>query len=206
MTQKNGGNADFNPKHRIIGAIIVVSLAVIFVPMILGEREPPSRPGPVIEVPKRGETENLADTRVVVVPVEPIKSASSLRRRVPSTTKSIDTAQTESNTQAEKSARPPVNSKALATKTVSARVPKSSARTQGWIVQVGTFASLSNATRLRDKLKTSGYSVDEENITLEGNKAVRLRVGPFQDKPAALRARANIQNDLGVQGVVLSHP
>ena len=205
MTQKNGGNADFNPKHRIIGAIIVVSLAVIFVPMILGERGPPSRLGPVIEVPKRGETENLADTKVVVVPVEPIKSASLPRRSVP-TTKSIETARTASNTHAEKSARPPVDSEASATKTVSVRVPKSSARIQGWIVQVGTFASLSNATRLRDKLKTSGYSVDEENITLEGNKAVRLRVGPFQDKPAALRARANIQNDLGVQGVVLSHP
>ena len=205
MTQKNGGNADFNPKHRIIGAVIVVSLAVIFVPMILGEREPPSRLGPVIEVPKRGETENLADTKVVVVPVEPIKSASSPRHSV-LTTKSIETARIASNANAEKSARPPVDSEASATKIVSARVPKSSARTQGWIVQVGTFASLSNATRLRDKLKTSGYSVDEQNITLEGNKAVRLRVGPFQDKPAALKARANIQNDLGVQGVVLSHP
>jgi DedD protein len=55
-------------------------------------------------------------------------------------------------------------------------------------------------------LKTSGYSVGEEKITLEGNKAVRLRVGPFQNKTAALKARADIQNDLGVQGVVLANP
>jgi DedD protein len=70
MTRKNGSNADFNPKHRIVGAIIVVSLAVIFVPMILDEREPPARRNSIVDVPEQSKTENGADTRLVVVPIE----------------------------------------------------------------------------------------------------------------------------------------
>ena len=204
MTQKTASNADFDPKHRIIGAIIVVSLAVIFLPMILDQRRPPARPDVDTAVLDQNKPESLANTKIVVVPIEPLKSLDTPRPKEPVNAKSIDTATLASNTPAEKSAHKPSERKAATA--APAAAPKSASIDHGWIVQVGTFANLSNATRLRDKLKTSGFNVDEENITLEGQKAVRLRVGPFQDKPAALKARASIQNDLGVQGVVLAQP
>lgn len=44
-----------NLKHRIIGAVILVSLAVIFIPMILDEREPPQELRAISDIPSKGD-------------------------------------------------------------------------------------------------------------------------------------------------------
>jgi len=69
------------------------------------------------------------------------------------------------------------------------------------------FNNADNAARLEEKLKAQGHNVSADNITLDGGaKAVRLRVGPFHDRPLALKAQARIQQEVGVQGVVLAYP
>src|SRR5436309_2142929 len=57
----------FNPRHRIAGAIILVSLAVIFVPMLLDDSTPPKEMRPLTEIPARDAP--VSETRVVVTPV-----------------------------------------------------------------------------------------------------------------------------------------
>ena len=76
----------------------------------------------------------------------------------------------------------------------------------GWVVQVGTFADTANAARLESKLRSQGQAVLTERIELDGRKAVRLRVGPFAERAAALRAQQRIEKDVGVKGVVLAYP
>jgi cell division septation protein DedD len=71
-------------------------------------------------------------------------------------------------------------------------------------VQVGTFSSTDNATRLRDKLKSLGHSVHTDSVTVGGKKAMRLRVGPFADRAKADKAQAQIRKETGVAGVVQS--
>ena len=61
----NNARPNFNPKHRIVGAIILVALVVIFVPMLLNENEPPPELKGTRETPPRGATE----TKVIVTPV-----------------------------------------------------------------------------------------------------------------------------------------
>lgn len=203
MTQKDSSNTDFNPKHRIVGAIIVVSLAVIFVPMILNENAPLSEPMQLAEIPKRIDKDTPAESRVVIMPVAPSADASAALQAGPTATPSAV------STAGPGAAREAAISSAPQTKTASAKTRKARHATpaeahKAWVVQVGTFANLRNATRLRDKLKGRGYSVNEENISLQGNQAVRLRVGPFSDRPAALKARTEIHKDIGVRGVVLA--
>src|SRR3990167_8736719 len=65
MADRNEARPDFNPKHRIVGAIVLVALVVIFVPMLLNENEPPPELKDVREMPPRGATE----TKVIVTPV-----------------------------------------------------------------------------------------------------------------------------------------
>jgi DedD protein len=55
-------------------------------------------------------------------------------------------------------------------------------------------------------LQGQGYTVKSESVTIQGNKAVRLRVGPYRDKTAASKAQANLQKELSIQGVVLAYP
>jgi DedD protein len=73
-------------------------------------------------------------------------------------------------------------------------------------VQVGTFSNTANATRLEKMLRAQGQPVLSERVSLGGNNAVRLRVGPFRDRAAALKARERINKDVGVKGVVLAYP
>src|SRR5689334_3038124 len=64
---KDDERPQFNPKHRIAGAIILVSLAVIFVPMLLDESNSPAENQTLTKIPER----DTADTKVVIAPVAP---------------------------------------------------------------------------------------------------------------------------------------
>lgn len=218
MTQKDP--SDFDPKHRIIGAVIIVSLAVIFVPMILDRRSTPDTSS-VSEIPApASETEN----KVVVTPVPPPAPKSSAAGNAVTAAKPPKTATiAEAPKPAAAPAAPepatdkPAASKAAPKETNSApakTVAKPVAKPQpkvadiksGWVVQVGTFANATNAARLEDQLKKHGHTVSRERVTRDGTNALRLRVGPFKDKALALKAQGQIHKETGVQGVVLAFP
>lgn len=199
MTQKDGGNSEFNPKHRIVGAIIVVSLAVIFVPMILNERAPFSESKQAAKIPERSAKAPRTESRVVIMPVA---GSTDDRGGTRATSNAVSAVEPSAARPAPADSTPKTETARAQTRAAPDKAPNEAHA--AWVVQVGTFANLRNATRLRDKLKSQGYSVSEESISLQGNQALRLRVGPFSDRPAALKARTDIQKDMGVRGVVLA--
>jgi DedD protein len=192
MADRNEARPDFNPKHRIVGAIILVALVVIFVPMLLNENEPPPELKGVRETPPRGATE----TKVIVTPVAAEEAKP--RQNPEAVTK------TETTPAIVESAPKPETKPAPVEK--PAKAPAADKITQGWVVQVGTFSNTENANHLRDKLKSHGHTVHTESVTLAGKKALRLRVGPFSNKELAVKAQAQINKELHVQGVVQSYP
>jgi DedD protein len=213
MTQKERSNPDFDPKHRIVGAIIVVSLAVIFLPMILDENEPPVEVKPISEIPASMKPDDQTETKVVVTPVSELQrdkrdrsaSASSATGASKETEKP-KAAAGDSGIATESPSKPAIEPQ---TKTVESPPPvhkEAQNLTKGWVVQVGTFTNTENATRLDTNLKKHGHATNLEPITLKGTKAVRLRVGPFRDKRQAQKAQAQIHKDVGVSGVVLAYP
>lgn len=203
MTQKDPGT-DFNPRHRILGAIILVGAAVVFVPMILSEREPPA----ATVAPSPAVVESGApETKIVVT---------DLRRPAPEPAKPAPAPAPRPAESGPPGAAEPVKpavapvAKAAASSPPPATAPEPAKPApkldQGWMVQVGTFSNADNAERLGEKLRQQGHAVRTERVTLDSGKAVRLRVGPFRDKALALKAQAQIQKEIGVQGVVLAYP
>jgi DedD protein len=192
MADRNEARPDFNPKHRIVGAIILVALVVIFVPMLLNENEPPPEFKGGREMPPRGTTE----TKVIVTPVAGEEAKP--RQNPEAVTK------TETTPAITESAPKPETKTAPVEK--PAKIPAADKITQAWVVQVGTFSNTDNANHLRDKLKSHGHTVHTESVTLAGKKALRLRVGPFSSKEQAVKAQAQIRKELRVQGVVQSYP
>ena len=195
MSENERLPSPINLKHRIIGAVILVSLAVIFLPMILSEREPPTELKAISEIPGKGTASEA-----------PPPSTSDDSRD--------GGGRAASGTAAEYALpEPPPEPAALpapATKPAApapAKAPAAGARpAKGWVVQVGIFANAANAARLGDKLKAQGHEVMLENITQNNEKRVRLRVGPFADKGAAQQAQVKIHQDAGVSGTVVSYP
>lgn len=227
MSQKDPTN--FDPKHRIIGAVILVALAVIFVPAILDRSgQPETATTTVSDIPTPS---NQNENKVVVVPVTPPgSSAGPAIGADPSTTAAAPadkpaTAETPAVTAKAPTEQPisappakepsPVASAAPAPRpkepTVAAKptakpVSRQADLKNGWVVQVGTFANAANANRLQDQLQKMGHKVNVDRVNRGGTNSVRLRVGPFKDKAHAVKAQGQIRRDTGVQGVVLAHP
>lgn len=210
MADKEDSARNFNPRHRIVGAIILIAAAVIFVPLLLDERAPPAEPKAVSEIAPR-PTPSEGETRVVVSSV-PTETAG--KTTVAPSAPAADAPPAAASPAAEsapgKTKIPPATvektkaSSASPAKAASGKPADKPAK--GWVVQVGTFANPDNAERLRERLKRHGHAAAAENVTLEGSKAVRLRVGPFHDRPAAVKAQAQIRKEIGINGVVLASP
>ena len=201
----------FNPKHRILGAVIVVSLAVILIPAILYRQEPPNElknPSATTGDPKPGET------RVVVTPVSelgnapakpaanqpvsnPVVAAKPVADPVPAAAKPTESPEPVK----EEPAKP-----ATKTTTKADTKKKTEKLKKGWVVQVGVYSNTENAERMVAKLKELGVKVKSETITLSGSKATRVRVGPYADRATAERQQARIQKDLGEKVSVVAWP
>ena len=208
MAQRDDAHTEFNPKHRIVGAIIIVALVVIFVPMILNQREPPPDIRAVSEPSARGE---ISDTRVMVTPVVPEEpkadgAGESASNAIAPAADSTPKPESPPIAPAEKPAavkKPPATS----TNGKTAKAPAATEKiTKGWIVQVGSFSNKENAMHLRSKLSSHGHTVHTETVTIAGKKATRLRVGPFRDKGEAEKVQAQIRKETGVQGLVQTYP
>ncbi|MDO8705146.1 MAG: SPOR domain-containing protein [Sulfuricaulis sp.] len=210
MADRNDARPEFNPKYRIVGAIVLVALVVIFVPMVLNEREPPAELKGATEAPAR---KVVADTKLVVAPVRNEETRDHEVSGVISKTITVPVA-AESTQQTETKPAAPADKPAAAKKTTTEPAPEKSAKvsapaekiTKGWIVQVGTFSNSENSIHLRDKLKSHGHTVHTETVTVAGKMALRLRVGPFHNKEQAAKAQAQIRKETGVPGAVQSYP
>jgi DedD protein len=187
----------FDPKHRIIGAIVVVATAVILVPLLLGQRDAPPDSSSLPSGAAAREGNKVAITQVTPPPaLEPAKPAS------PPAAAPANPSASPASPATPASAKAPTGSVTTATKAD----PKHAVASSGWVVQVGTFANAANANRLEQKLRAGGQPVRAEQIKIDTGKAVRLRVGPFDDSVAALKAQERIQKDVGIKGVVLAYP
>jgi DedD protein len=198
MRDNDDNSRNFNPRHRIVGAVILVSLAVIFLPMVLDERK---QPGPAISRISQIPTPN-ANTLVSELP--PVREQSPEPRNT-----------VHASAPAERSPQQPQLSsgKEVSEKTVyRPKVEDKRAETtrgagaaeKGWFVQVGTFSNQDNAQQLADKLKLDGFNVQMENVRLANGKAVRVRVGPYL-ADTAKDAQLQIEKSVGIKGVVLAY-
>lgn len=210
MADKQETSQDFNPKHRVVGAIILVALAVILVPLILHDRAPPAPTQPTAEMP-------APDTRLVVTPLTPVPLPENAP--APTTIKTIPslaapatpaagnqpasaTRETDTEGASASIGDTPLPSKAP-TKPSS---PATTAVGKGWIVQVGAFSHTDNAARLKESLVRHGYAPALDKISLNKGQGVRVRVGPYTSEADARAAQARIQRELDIKGVVRAYP
>ncbi len=218
MAERKEAEDEFNPRHRIVGAVILVALAVIVLPMVLND-EPPIATEPVLETPAaEPRTSGVLpvdepvpavtdrdlpvapsrSTRIVTVPVDPITTAARPERPGDAPSAKPAPAVPATGVEPSRTAPPP----AASTKTSVATPPV--ATRSGWIVQVGVFSQADNARRLQERLKAKGYAVTLDPPGASRGKTVRVEVGPYKDQAAAKSAAARIQRDFDINGIVRS--
>lgn len=188
---------DQNLKARLIGAIVLVVLAVLLIPELLSGRkspqpevqEEPARPGTrtlTIELgTSAGTPVAAAPTQAPVVETaEPPTEVAAPPARVPVT--EAPAAKPEAAPPATPQAAAPERNRAEPVAEPVAG-PRSQAPAAGgdWWVQVGAFGSVDTARRLVRELEAAGHAAQASPITRSGRTLHRVRVGPAPDRAGA---------------------
>lgn len=184
-------------KQRLVGAIVLVSLAVIFIPMILpGDGlddsmniskvppEPDYRFPPPKKVPKAPP---MSDA--VIVPMGDTEPKTSTPAKKTNSTSKIK-----------------ADSKKSVVSTPVKKPIVKPGQVTAWIVQVGSFTSAANAKALRDKLRKMGYSSFVEAVKVKQGMNYRVRVGPELTRALADKLQKQLVKKAKLKGVVQSYP
>ena len=181
-------------KKRLVGATVLVSLVVIFVPMLL-DQEPVvdqgiERNGIPPRPPRSFPSRVLPDEdEQIAVPPASITEA-----QVPATAPSAAEAETTPPQPAEpqpavepESEQPPP----------ATRPPLS-----GWVIQAGSFSNRSNADKLTQQLRNKGFSAFVEQAEVQGKTVARVLVGPEADRRLAEQLMARLNRELKASKLV----
>ena len=197
-------------KQRIVGAVILVSIAVIVLPMILSESGESEISGGNIP-PKPA---HLVKTEIIPLEIKKLPDpAESVQRRVVQQRSNVESINIRESpevvvaTPVEEAATAPeaeLVTKPQPPKAEVPRKPEVIASVSGWVVQVGSFSSQSNAMALRDKLRGNGFNTFVERVG--GSDIVyRVRVGPEIKKAQAQAVQAALKEKMALDGLVIRH-
>ena len=207
-------------KQRLIGAVVLVALAVIFIPMMLkgpvdrGTVNVPIEIPPRPNMPVSGQTPAEGDRMAQQTPT-PVygENATAPADNTPSTQDSAtETDETPGPTKPEPAAAPAQQPVSSAKPTESAPTRKSEPvatktppELAEWAVQVGSFRNKPNALGLRDQLRKKGYDAYVDEVKLDGKPLYRLRVGPVAKRPKAEELAHKLKSEEKMNALVVSH-
>ena len=187
-------------RQRLIGAIALVAILVVFVPMLLDSDPRPSRPEPALAIPPKASAPPLpappkAEARApAAAPSEPPKA--STVEATPAKAATVEPAPAAPAKSAEK-----------APKAAAEKAPKAAAtpKLEGFAVQVGAFRDESKLAQARQKLTAEGIAHYTERLEVKSGPLTRLRAGPFPTREAAESALATLKRS-AVEGKVVTLP
>ena len=190
-------------KQRIVGAIVLVALAVIFIPMLLpGSRDIGFSDNGSPIPPKPAELENLK-----VLELEKPQPVPTPREIVRTPIDEHSPVAPPEDVEAPATDKTPLPEETLPAKTTSEAAQPAATTPKAWAVQVGSFTQRDNAMRLRDQLRSKGYKAFVEQITSADKTFYRVRVGPEVSRDKAVALQKDLQSKMKLQdSTVVSHP
>ena len=174
---------DLALKYRIVGAAVLLSLAVIFVPMVLD-----------------GSGQKSVTKVDLDIPPEPtLIFSDELEQQVQTpapeyTQSSPDKNQVKSD---------------LAKNVVPENVVDKSVKPEllSWVVQVGAFGEESKAVALQETLVKSGYDVVIDHSSNNDKTIYRVKVGPVISQDKATKLQNRLRKELKLESAfVTRHP
>jgi DedD protein len=208
-------------KQRLVGASVLIAVAVLVLPMLLsGRPENKNQQTQKIQIPPQPPELSFETRRYPIgdkEPESPLKQENSGQdkpvRQLPAPRSapvkvevsdtsaelpdpvspetvspeaiSSDTVSSEPDSSGEERVAPPE---------VSKPVPAANESDHGrYVVQVASFGSLDNATRLSTSLKSGGYPVMTDSVKSAVGKLHRVRIGPYASEAEANRAALELE-------------
>lgn len=186
-------------KQRIIGAIVLVSLGVIFIPMILSGRGEQSLP--LFGSPIPPKPDNIENIKVLEFENTPRPPEPQTEIRTP-----IDKYSKEDDLPVVAPVKPTPKEDVKTEAEPAKTAKKETKPLKAWVVQVGSFSNRKNALALKEKLVNKGFRAFVERIIQHDNTSYRVRVGPEVRRENATDLQKQIEQKLNIKGLVMTHP
>jgi len=167
---------DTHLQQRIVGAIVLVTLGVIFIPALLDGSGYQSRQIQNIEISDKPEFPPLSQKVVDPVPT-PVQVS-----------------------------RDPDQKAASNGGDEPARGSEPDMPVQAFALQVGTFENESNAAKLRDKLKKAGYMSYIQASGNDGKTSYKVRIGPNLQRSQLETVKDEVKKTFKLDGYIVNHP
>ncbi len=201
-------------KQRLVGAIVLVALAVIFVPSFLREKQvepvntetlipdPPERetmtfesptppddvePAPAPEtmfMPDDSREQPVADSLEQARAQEASESASG-----------ADTGETTSGGTRDNAGDDDGES--------DSDLPEAASEEGAWVVQVASLSSADSARKLRDRLQDEGHRAYVREASTSSGQVSRVYIGPKIERAQAEAIKAAVDESLKVESLIL---
>ena len=210
---------DSQLKQRLIGAAVLVAMAVIFLPALLkgpAVKEPDAAQVPLSMPPTPGEDYETRELPLTapeagapaggvlgMTPArpDPLPAASASVAPAPAASAG-HTDQVPEELYPVDPAPAPASSAPVA-KQPAAAEPVAVAAGK-YMVNIGSFSNLGNANALADKLRAQKLQVVADLVKLSSGSAMRVRVGPYADRATAEAARLRAEEVTGSPGKVVA--
>ena len=171
---------DSSLKQRLVGAVVLIALAVIFLPMLVKGPAPDSGvSGVPLDIPAEPKADAATRDLPLTAPgAMPKGGAVGMPEATP-----------------EPAAAEPDQAGALPTVAAG-----------DYAVNFGSYASVADADKVIAALRNAGLTAYREAVQLGGREAQRVRIGPFADRAVAESARlraVQVNADVGAKVVAL---
>ena len=202
-------------RRRLIGAIALMSLVAVFLPMVLDHEPKPVNQDISIKIP----SPNSGTFTSKIVPVVP--GTGSVPKPVPETSvpapvgsESAAKAPPDYDTEAAPAKTAAPDSKPQAKPPVVAAKPSPSAPASadkvqpvatnvgGYVVQVAALNDADKAQEMQGKIKSAGVSAYTEVVPTAKGNVTRVRAGPFTTRDEAEKMRDKLK-DMGLNGNIV---
>lgn len=177
-------------RRRLVGAVALVIVVVIFLPMFLANKPKPLNQDIAINIPPVPAEQPASEGGTTAPPVP-------LGASAPPAQPVAGMPQGEPAREPAPDAVDPVPKVVVkpATKPVQAKPSpaEKSPATEEFMVQLGAFSNGSNARALQKKLQDNKFKAHAELIKAPGGDRTRVRVGPYASREAAEKARERLK-------------
>ncbi|MGH8744579.1 MAG: SPOR domain-containing protein [Burkholderiales bacterium] len=182
-------------RRRLIGAIALVTLMVLVLPLILDSESKPVSSDISIQIPPMNG--GAFTSRVIPVPEKSDEAVAAEKAQK---------AENHAPSSPPPAAKPDNDRPAEPAKTTEEKTEKpakSESKSGAYVVQLAAYSNSDKAKRMQQKLTASGFRAYTEVLkTAEGDKT-RVRAGPYESREAAEKALSRMKT-MGMNGVVTS--
>ena len=207
-------------KQRLVGAVVLVLLAVVFIPMLLDISTETQETGVDLRSSSDGNTE--FSSRIVPLEVaqgESPENAPGQDVEPVDQRASVDGVESQAVNESHDATLPivsapdpPEGGESAGLDAGEGKQPDAEApgakRSEPvtWAAQLGSFADRRNALVLRNRLRAKGYAAFTESATSDQGEVTRVLVGPEPTRDRTVSTIESLRRDTGLDAFVVRYP